>query len=138
MRYARTLRLDCMGMTGKFHTSGGEFHSFKNKETLQGECFQMLALNAKCSIGDQLHPTGKVCPTTYELIGSVYSEVEKKEPWCKGAKAVLQSHVQALLFASPYPFGGGGGVSGHRAERQGDLLRASCIHPILQECSEVV
>ena len=102
MRYARNLGIDCMGMTGKFHTSWGDFHSFKNEPALQFECFQMLALNAKCSVGDQLHPTGKICQTTYELIGSVYSEVEKKEPWCKKAKPVTEIGV-----LTPEEFTGG-------------------------------
>lgn len=88
MRYARTLNVDCLGMTGKFHTSWGDFHSLKNRQALQFECFQMLALGAKCSIGDQLHPSGKIDQPTYELVGSVYAEVEKKEPWCRDANAV--------------------------------------------------
>jgi hypothetical protein len=88
-RYARTLGLDNLGMTGKFHTTWGDFHSFKNPAALQFECFRMLALNSKCSIGDQLQPDGKICETTYDLIGSVYQEVEKREPWCQGAKAIV-------------------------------------------------
>lgn len=86
VRYARNLGVDCLGMTGKFHTSWGDFHSFKNPAALQFECFSMLALGAKCSIGDQLHPTGEICQTTYELVGQVYAEVEQKEPWCGGAR----------------------------------------------------
>ena len=93
IRYARNLGIDCLGMTGKFHTSWGDFHSFKNESALQYECFQMLALGAKCSIGDQLHPSGKIDQHVYNLIGSVYSEVEKKEPWCMGAKAVTEIGV---------------------------------------------
>ncbi len=85
MRYARGLGKDCLGMTGKFHTSWGDFHSFKNPAALQFECFHMLALGAKCSVGDQLHPSGRIDETTYDLIGGVYSEVEKKEAWCRGA-----------------------------------------------------
>jgi len=85
MHYARNHGLDCLGMTGKFHTTWGDFHSFKNQAALEFECFRMLALNAKCSVGDQLPPSGKICQTTYELIGSVYCEVEKKEPWCVNA-----------------------------------------------------
>jgi len=106
IRYARTLGLDCMGMTGKFHTAWGDFSSFKNEAALQFECFQMLALNAKCSIGDQLHPTGKICKATYNLIGSVYGEVEKKEPWCTGARAVVDIGVMSPEeFAGAAPWG---------------------------------
>lgn len=93
MRYARNLGLDCMGMTGKFHTSWGDFHSFKNPAALQYEVFNMLALGAKCSIGDQLHPSGKISIPTYDLIGSVYAEVEKKEPWCVEAEPVVDIGV---------------------------------------------
>jgi hypothetical protein len=93
MRYARTLGRDCLGMTGKFHTSWGDFHSFKNEAALQFECFNMLALGAKCSVGDQLHPSGRIDPHTYDLIGKVYAEVEAKEPWCVCAKAVSEVGV---------------------------------------------
>ena len=90
IRYARGLGVDCMGMTGKFHTTWGDFHSFKNQAALEFECFQMLAHGAKCSVGDQLHPEGQICPTTYELIGSVYSQVEAKEPWCRDAQPMTE------------------------------------------------
>jgi hypothetical protein len=80
-------------MTGKFHTSWGDFHSFKNQAALEFECFNMLAMGAKCSIGDQLLPSGKIDQATYELIGSVYNQVEKKEPWCYNARAVTDIGV---------------------------------------------
>jgi hypothetical protein len=87
-RYTRGLDIDTLGMTGKFHTSWGDFHSLKNKAALEYECFQMLALNAKCSIGDQLHPRGELDRAAYDLIGKVYTQVEVKEPWCAGAKGL--------------------------------------------------
>lgn len=93
MRYARTLGVDCLGMTGKFHTTWGDFHSFKNRAALEFECFHMLALNARCSVGDQLPPRGRLCPHTYELIGAVYAQVEAKEPWCREARAVTEIGV---------------------------------------------
>jgi len=92
-RYTRTLGKDWLGMTGKFHTQWGDFHSFKNRAALEFECFQMLALGGKCSIGDQLHPGGAICQTTYDLIGQVYRQVEAKEPWCQGAQPVVELAV---------------------------------------------
>jgi len=103
MRYARTLGKDCLGQTGKFHISWGDFHSYKNVEALQYECYRMLALGARCSIGDQLHPGGKIDPQVYELVGSVYREVEKKEPWCRNARPVTEIGV-----LTPEEFYGGG------------------------------
>jgi hypothetical protein len=102
MRYGRTLGLDSLGMTGKFHTSWGDFHSLKNQAALQFEVFQMLALGAKCSVGDQLHPRGELDAATYDLIGAVYREVERKEPWCRGAAPVSDIGV-----FSPEEFTGG-------------------------------
>ncbi|MGC8758773.1 MAG: beta-galactosidase trimerization domain-containing protein [Bryobacteraceae bacterium] len=93
IRYTRTLGLDSLGMTGKFHTSWGDFHSLKNRAALEFECFQMLALGAKCSVGDQLHPAGRLDEATYDLIGAVYRQVEAKEPWCRGARAVTDVGV---------------------------------------------
>ncbi|MCY0879894.1 MAG: beta-galactosidase trimerization domain-containing protein [Firmicutes bacterium] len=83
MRYARTLGLECAGQTGKFHTSWGDFHSFKNQAALEFECFTMLSLGAKCIVGDQLEPHGRLSNAVYDLIGSVYAQVEAVEPWCR-------------------------------------------------------
>ncbi|TWU42389.1 alpha-amylase family protein [Novipirellula artificiosorum] len=92
-RFVRTLGKDYLGMTGKFHTSWGDFHSFKNQAALEFECFTMLSLGAKCCVGDQLHPNGQIDPVTYDLIGSVYERVEKKEPWCSKVKPITDIGV---------------------------------------------
>ena len=94
-RYARTLGLDFMGMTGKFHTDWGDFGSYRDPAALEYECFKSLAYGGKCSIGDQLHPFGAIDKATYKLIGGVYAQVEKKEPWCRRAKAVVEAGVLA-------------------------------------------
>jgi len=93
MRYARRLGLDCMGMTGKFHTWWGDFSSFKHAEALEYEVYTQIANGAKCSIGDQLHPTGEICPETYKLIGGVYERVEALEPWLRGAEPLAEIAV---------------------------------------------
>ncbi len=99
VRYARKLGKDYLGMTGKFHTSWGDFHSYKNQAALEFECFSMLAMGAKCCIGDQLPPRGVLCDTTYDLIGKVYSQVEAKERWCHNAQPVTEI---AILTAQEY------------------------------------
>jgi hypothetical protein len=93
VRYARTLSKPHLGMTGKFHTSWGDFSSFKNQAALEFECFQMLANGAACCIGDQLHPRGRLSDPVYDLIGRVYSQVEAKEPWCCDARPVTEVAV---------------------------------------------
>lgn len=86
--YARTLGMEFLGMTGKFHTSWGEFGGFKHPNALRYEAALSISQGAKCSIGDQLHPTAEINPSTYNLIGKAYAEVEAKEPYVKGAKHI--------------------------------------------------
>lgn len=86
MRYARTLGLDCLAHTGKFHIEWGDLHSFKNEKALEYECFRMIAMGAKCLIGDQLDPSGKLNKHVYNMIGNVYKVVERLEAWCDDVK----------------------------------------------------
>lgn len=92
-RYTRTLGMDFLGMTGKFSETWGHFASYKAEAALEYECFSMLALGGKCSVGDQLPPRGGLDPATYDLIGAVYRQVEEVEPWCRGAKGVSEIAV---------------------------------------------
>lgn len=87
-RYAQGLGMEFLGMTGKFHTTWGEFGGYKHPNALRYETSLSIANGARCSIGDQLHPEGLMDPATYELIGAAYREVELKEAWCTGAKNV--------------------------------------------------
>lgn len=89
-RYVQQLGLDYLGMTGKFHGSWGEFGSFKHPNALKYETALFLANGAKCSVGDQLHPSGRMDPATYELIGNAYKDVAKKEPWLDGVESVAE------------------------------------------------
>ena len=97
--YARTLDRDFLGMTGKFHTTWGEFGGYKHPNALRYETALSLALGAKCSIGDQLHPTGEMNESTYALIGAAYKEIEAKEPFATGAKNIADI---AILSAEAF------------------------------------
>jgi len=98
VRYFQTLDKDLLGMTGRFHKSWADFGGFKNKPALEYECFTMLSLGAKCSIGDQLHPRGELDKAVYRLIGKVYKKVAEREPWCEDAK--LLSDIGVLISSS--------------------------------------
>ncbi len=92
-RFARGMGKAFLGMTGKFHTYWGDFHSYKNKASLEYECFNMLAQGGGCSIGDQLIPSGKIDLAAYDLIGSVYKSVKEKEPWCRNVESLADIGV---------------------------------------------
>lgn len=93
MRYVRNLGKPVVGMTGKFHTYWGDFHSLKAAPALEYECFQMISLGAGCSIGDQLHPSGKLSEAAYDLIGSVYGQVEALEDVTRGSESMTDIAV---------------------------------------------
>lgn len=94
-RYSQGLGMDFLGMTGKFHKSWGEFGGFKHPNALRYEVSLNAANGAKTSIGDQLHPWGKMDTATYKLIGEAYAELETKEPWLDNVEAV----TEVALFA---------------------------------------
>ncbi len=87
-KYCQHLDREYIGMTGKFHTWWGEFGGYKHPNALKYECSLMLAHGAKCCVGDQLHPSGWMDESTYEIIGAAYAEVEQKEPWCSNVTPV--------------------------------------------------
>lgn len=99
--YARTLGAPFLGMTGKFHTHWGEFGGFKSANALRYECAAMLAHGARCGIGDQMHPCGRLDESTYRLIGEAYREVAAKEPWCVGTAHVADVAVLSTTALDP-------------------------------------
>ncbi len=92
-RYARKLGKDCVGMTGKFHTEWGDFHSLKNLAALEFECFRILSFGFASSIGDQLEPNGTLNPATYRLIGKVYGPFAEREAWARPSIPVVEAAV---------------------------------------------
>ena len=73
-----------MAMSGKFHTSWGEFGGFKNPDAIKYEAAAMVAWGARCSFGDQLHPNGVMDLETYRSIGVGYKYVKKIEQYSNG------------------------------------------------------
>jgi hypothetical protein len=92
-KYAMNLGMDYLGMTGKFHTTWGEFGGYKHPNALMHEVQTMLAFGAGCSVGDQPHPCAKLDESAYKLIGQAYEDVEKKEPWCVNADNIADIGV---------------------------------------------
>ncbi len=95
-KYCQGLGMEYLGMTGKFHTSWGEFGGFKHPNALRYEVALSAANGAKCSIGDQLSPSGRMDMVTYELIGKAYSELEEKEPWLDNVTPISEIAVLSV------------------------------------------
>lgn len=96
--YARTIDMEYLGMTGKFHKAWGEFGGYKHPNALKYEVALSAANGAKSSVGDQLHPSGLMDNATYTLIGEAYKTVAEREKWLDGYKnksdiAILSSEA---------------------------------------------
>lgn len=100
-RYAATLGFDFVAQTGKFHTSWGEFGGFKHADALEFEAAQMVALGAKCLVGDQLHPDGSINPDTYASIAPAYARIERLEPYLEGARQVSDVAILTSEYFHP-------------------------------------
>lgn len=103
VKYAMNHEVPYLGMTGKFNSTWGEFGGFKHPNALLYETAAMLAFNAGCSVGDQLHPCGELDVSTYKLIGRAYEQVEKNEPWCIGAKNVADIALVSVEAVNKIP-----------------------------------
>ena len=75
------------GMTGKFHHAWGEFGGFKNKDALKYECADMISIGASMSVGDQLHPCGRLDESTYSVIGYAFDYASKIEKFSENTNA---------------------------------------------------
>jgi hypothetical protein len=77
-----------VAMSGKFHTSWGEFGGFKHPDAMRYEAASMVAFGAACNFGDQLHPLGQMDLDTYRNIGVAYRYVEQIEAYGVGGRPV--------------------------------------------------
>ena len=77
-----------LAMSGKFHTTWGEFGGFKHPNAIKYEAASMVSFGTVCSFGDQLHPSGEMDMETYRSIGEGYKYVEQIEEYSIGGQPV--------------------------------------------------
>lgn len=93
VRWSRNFGLPFIGMTARFHKSWSDFGGFKPPAALKYELSQMIAHGGGCSVGDQLHPRGRLDAEAYRLIGQAYAHVKACEPHCVGQAAITEVAV---------------------------------------------
>ncbi|HEY0007307.1 MAG TPA: hypothetical protein VGB55_01165, partial [Tepidisphaeraceae bacterium] len=101
-----------IAMSGKFHTSWGEFGGFKHPDAIRFEAASMVAYGGMCCMGDQLHPSGEMDLSTYANIGAAYEYLQRIEGYGVGAQPTANLGV----FFSQRPTGAvqhGGSSDGH-------------------------
>ena len=88
-----------VAMSGKFHTTWGEFGGFKYADALKYEAASMISHGVRCNFGDHLHPSGLMDMCTYENIGYAFEYIEKMEEFGIGGKP--HSNVALVLSGNP-------------------------------------
>lgn len=91
--YIKNLGKDYLGMSGKFHTEWGEFGGYKHPDALLYEAALCIANGARFSVGDQMHPSGKMDKLTYEIIGKSFSYVKERKEYIDDVVSVAQIGV---------------------------------------------
>jgi putative glycosyl hydrolase-like family 6 (GHL6) protein/glycosyl hydrolase family 42 (putative beta-galactosidase) len=90
-RYIRTHGITTYGMTGRFQTSWADFGGLKLPQQLDAELAGIVAQGARCDIGDQMPPNGRLDPAVYHVIGKSYGRIKKLEPYLDGAVPVTEA-----------------------------------------------
>jgi hypothetical protein len=87
-----------LGMTGRFQRMWGDFGGIKPLPALEYECFRSQALGGGNSVGDQLPPRGRLDAAAYDLIGRVYAECERAEPFYAGSQPLPQVGILSANY----------------------------------------
>jgi hypothetical protein len=85
-KFFHKTRQPLIAMSGKFHTSWGEFGGFKHPDAIRYEAASMISFGAACNFGDQLHPLGEMDLGTYGNLGKAFAYVEKIEEYGVGGR----------------------------------------------------
>ena len=99
IRYQRTFGLPVYGMTGRFVTSWADFGGLKLPEQLDVELASIVANTARCDVGDQMPPDGRLDPAVYHVVGKSFGRIKALEPYLEGAAPVAEAAM--LIPAVP-------------------------------------
>lgn len=101
--YTRNLGKPVIYMSGRFHASWGDFGGLKQKASLEYDAWDAISNGMSLSVGDHMHPRDGLEPATYRMIGDVFKQLERLEPWTDGAKAAAEI---AVIYPEGSDFGG--------------------------------
>ncbi len=94
--YARNLGQQTFYMTGRFNVNWGDFGGLKSKASLLNDCWDALMNGVPTSIGDHMHPRDGLDPAVYKVVGEIYEELERYEPWTDHVCAVADIGILTL------------------------------------------
>jgi hypothetical protein len=103
VRYARTCGITTYGMTGRFQSAWADFGGLKLPVQLHTELASIIANGARCDIGDQAPPHGRLDPAVYHVIGAAYRHIQRLEPYLEGAVPVTEAALMVKGLPLDWP-----------------------------------
>jgi hypothetical protein len=100
IRDARGFGRPFHGCTVIFKDFWADFGGLKTPSQMHTEVAAFVAQGARCDIGDQVPPDGRLDPAVYHVIGQAYRHIERIEPYLEGAAPVTEA---ALLATGDAP-----------------------------------
>ena len=88
--FSRNIYDQVLYMTGRFRNTWGDFGGYRNRESIENDIYDALLYGTQVSVGDHLHPRGKLDDELYDMIGDIYNKVEKYEKWTDDAKYIKE------------------------------------------------
>ena len=90
-RFVRALSIPFTGLTGRFQTSWADFGGLKSATQLRVELAAIVAAGGGISVGDQLHPSGRLDTAVYRRIGDGYHFIDEVKEYLAGASSVAEA-----------------------------------------------
>jgi hypothetical protein len=100
IRYARGFGIAFHGCTVCFKDFWADFGGLKSPAQIHTEVAAFVSQGARCDIGDQVPPDGRLEPAIYHVIGQAYQHIERIEPYLEQAVPVTEA---ALLASGDAP-----------------------------------
>ncbi len=100
IRYARGFGVPFHGCTVCFKDFWADFGGLKSPAQIHTEVAAFVSQGARCDIGDQVPPDGRLEPAIYHVIGQAYQHIERIEPYLEQAVPVTEA---ALLASGDAP-----------------------------------
>lgn len=98
-RFVRALSVPFTGLTGRFQTSWADFGGLKSEAQLRVELAAIVAAGGSLSVGDQLHPSGRLDDAVYRRIGDGYRFIDEIDEYLRGSTTVAEA---VLLVAGDH------------------------------------
>lgn len=90
---ARKISDNVVYMSGRFHASWGDFGGIKSRASLENDMYDALMNGTGFSVGDHMHPHGRLNDELYDRIGEMYAELAVYEKWTESTEYLAQVGV---------------------------------------------